>query len=185
VTDFDGDGQEDIFLSQNFFAFRVEDSRLDAGRGLLLQGDGGGNFTPVPGQFSGIKVYGEQRGASTADFDGDRRVDLVVAQNGATTKLYRNRGGRPGFRVRLAGPAANPDAIGAVVRLRFGDQWGSARELHAGSGWWSQEGAVPILGATQAVTAVWVRWPGAKTTEQQVPVGATEATVSWTNGPNP
>src|SRR6185503_10778294 len=73
VADFDGDGREDLFLAQNFFAFGVEDSRLDASRGLLLRGDGKGGFVAVPGQTSGIKVDGEQRGAAVADFDRDGR----------------------------------------------------------------------------------------------------------------
>src|SRR5207248_1661556 len=36
VADFDGDGWDDVFLAQNFFAMRPEVPRLDAGRGLLL-----------------------------------------------------------------------------------------------------------------------------------------------------
>ena len=178
AADFDGDGHEDVFMGQNFFAFRVEDSRLDAGRGLVLRGDGRGNLAPVPGQFSGIKISGEQRGAATADFDGDRRVDLVVAQNGAATRLYRNSRARPGLRVRLVGPKENPEAIGAVFRLRFGERWGPARELHAGAGWWSQDGGTAILGAPDTPTAVWVRWPGGKITEETVAPGAAEVTIS-------
>jgi len=63
VGDFDGDGNEDIFLSQNFFAvasgamammFRIEDAghRLDSGRGLWLRGTGGGKT----GSGNGAKV---------------------------------------------------------------------------------------------------------------------------------
>jgi hypothetical protein len=48
VADFDGDGAEDVFLSQNFFATEPQTSRCDAGRGLLLLGDGKGNLRPVP-----------------------------------------------------------------------------------------------------------------------------------------
>src|SRR5437879_1056488 len=101
VADLDGDGFEDIFLSQNFFAVDNETARSDAGRGLLLRGDGKGGFTAVPGQESGVTVYGEQRGCALADYDGDGRTDLVVTQNGAATKLYRNERGQPGLRVRL------------------------------------------------------------------------------------
>ncbi|MBK7997765.1 MAG: VCBS repeat-containing protein [Verrucomicrobia bacterium] len=36
--DLDGDGFEDLFLSQNFFAVHPEHSRLDGGRGLWLRG---------------------------------------------------------------------------------------------------------------------------------------------------
>ena len=101
VGDFDGDGNEDIFLSQNFFATQVETPRYDAGRGLWLKGDGHGGFESVPGQVSGVKVYGEQRGCALCDFDKDGRVDLAVAQNGAATKLYRNERGKSGLLVRL------------------------------------------------------------------------------------
>jgi hypothetical protein len=168
VADFDGDGFEDIFLAQNFFAFRVEDSRLDAGRGLLLRGDGKGGFSSVPGHLSGITVYGEQRGAAVADFDQDGRADLVVTQNGAATKLFRNSGARPGLRVRLAGPPGNTDGVGAVLRLKFARGWGPARELHAGSGYWSQDSACALLGTPDRPDAIQVSWPGGRRTEQAI-----------------
>ena len=120
VTDYDGDGFEDVFLSQNFFDVEPETSRYDAGRGLWLKGDGHGGLSPVPGQTSGILVYGEQRGAAVADFDGDGRVDLVVSQNGAETRLFRNKGAKPGLRVRLKGPPGNPCGIGAQMRVKTG-----------------------------------------------------------------
>src|SRR5437667_2937095 len=92
VADFNGDGYEDVFLSQNFFGNQPETSRYDAGRGLLLSGDGKGRLKAVPAQESGIKVYGEQRGAAVADFDGDGRVDLGVTQTGAATNVFRTPG---------------------------------------------------------------------------------------------
>jgi hypothetical protein len=117
VADFDGDTHDDIFLSQNFYEMAPTTPRLDAGRGLLLKGDGLGGFTSVPGRESGILVYGEGRGAAAADYDGDGRLDLAVAQNGAATRLFRGVAGRPGLRVRLQGTPVNPEAVGAVVRL--------------------------------------------------------------------
>jgi hypothetical protein len=166
VADFDGDGREDIFLAQNFFAFRVEDSRLDASRGLLMRGDGRGGFEAVPGHESGIKMFGEQRGAAVADFNQDGRVDLAVGQNGFETKLFRNSQARRGLRVRLAGPPENPEGIGALLRLRVGEKWGPVREVHAGSGYWSQDGAVTVLGGGMNASLLEVRWPGGHRTEQ-------------------
>jgi hypothetical protein len=184
VGDFDGNGNEGVFLSQNFFALaagmlRPDDGgyRLDAGRGLWLRGSGGGRLEAVAGQKSGILVYGEQRGAALGDFDVDGRVDLAVSQNGAETKLYRNVLGKPGLRVRLAGPAGNPDGVGATLRLVFGGRMGAAREIHGGSGYWSQDSAVQVMGGPEVPTQIWIRWPGGKTTTSPIPAGAKEITV--------
>lgn len=93
VADFDGDGKPDVFLAQNCFSVRPEDMRLDSGRGLWLRNNGAGALTPVSGESSGVIVYGDQRGAAVADFDGDGRPDLAVTQNGAATRLFLNRAG--------------------------------------------------------------------------------------------
>lgn len=177
IADFDGDGAEDVFISQNFFPTAVGIPRYDAGRGLLLRGDGTGSLTPMPGARSGILIYGDQRGAAFADFDGDARLDLAVSQNGSATRLLRNQGARPGLRVRLRGDSQNPDAVGAQVRLAFGERMGPVREVHAGSGYWSQNGAVQVFGSPSPPTSVWVRWPGGVETRSPVPAGAREVVV--------
>ncbi len=119
VGDFNNDGNEDIFLSQNFFDVPKGESRQDDGRGLWLEGDGQGNFKAVPGQISGIKIYGEQRGATLGDFNADGRVDLAVSQNGGPTKLYLNQTPKKGLRIRLIGPGPNKDAVGSAIRLVY------------------------------------------------------------------
>jgi hypothetical protein len=177
VGDLDGDGNEDVFLAQNFFATH-DTSRYDAGRGLWLRGDGTGNFTPASGQESGVKVYGEQRGCALADYDQDGRVDLVVTQNGAQTKLYHNARAKPGLRVRLKGPEGNPTGVGAALRLFFGEKAGPIREIHAGSGYWSQDSAVQVMGTPESPTQIWVRWPGGKTVTANIPPHAREIEVS-------
>lgn len=178
VADLDGDGHEDVCLDQNFFSVRPEDDRLDGGRSLWLRGDARGGFTVIPGQDSGIKVYGEGRGAALSDYDADGRVDIVVAQNGAETKLYHNERARPGLRVRLEGPDGNPEGIGASMRLGFREGPGPAREVHAGSGYWSQDSAVQVLSTPQTPVEIQVRWPGGKTTTAHVPAGAKEILVT-------
>jgi len=178
VGDLDGDGYEDLFVSQNYFAVRPEDERLDAGRGLLLRGDGKGGFTAVPGQESGIRVYGQQRACALADYDGDGRLDLVVTQNNDQTRLYHNMSGKPGLRVRLAGPAGNPEGVGAVLRLDCGGRLGPVREVQAGSGFWSQNSAVQVLAGSGRSTAIQVRWPGGKLVSYPLPAGAAAVCLS-------
>jgi len=183
VADFNGDGHEDVFLSQNFFGNQPETPRYDAGRGLLLMGDGKGRLKAVPAQESGIKVYGEQRGAAVADFDGDGRVDLVVTQNGAATKLFRNAGAQPGLRVRLHGPAGNPSGAGAVIRLKFGERFGPAREIHVGSGYWSEDSTVQIMATPEPPTEIWVLWPGGSTTTTRLPKGIEKIVIDYSGRP--
>jgi hypothetical protein len=177
VGDYDGDGKEDLFLSQNFFATEPSTPRLDSGRGLWLHGDGVGNFSAVPGQDSGIQVYGEQRGSAICDYDGDGRIDLVVCQNGAETKLFHNVGGKPGLRVRLKGPPGNPDTFGAQLRLKFPNHDGPMREIHGGSGYWSQDSAVQVLATPQTPTTLWIRWPGGRVSSTPIPPAAKEISV--------
>ncbi len=174
VADFDGDGNEDLFLAQNFFDAQPETPRYDAGRGLLLKGDGQGHFQAMAGQQSGIKIYGEQRGAAVCDFDADGRVDLVVAQNSAQTRLFRNAGAKPGLRVKPKGSANNPDAFGAVMRLKSSGRWGPAREIHGGAGYWSQDSTVQVLATPAQPGEIQVLWPGGKTTTNKLSAGVRE-----------
>ncbi len=177
AADFDGDGNEDLFLSQNFFATQPETPRMDAGCGLWLRGDGKGNLTPLLPAEAGTRVLGEQRGAAVADFDEDGRPDLVVTQNGAATRLLRNVGARPGLRVRLQAPSQRHGVLGAVMRLEFEGGSGPAREIHAGSGYWSQDSFTQILALPAVPKALWVRWPGGRVTTTPLPAGARSITV--------
>ncbi len=165
VGDVDGDGAEDIFLSQNFFDAQPETPRYDGGYGLWLKGDGRGGFRALSGNESGVRIWGEQRGCAVADYDADGRLDLAVSQNGAATQLFRNVRGRPGLRVKLQGPPGNPASVGAALRLGEKGQWGPVREIHAGSGYWSQDSAAQVLNVAGRPDRLWVRWPGGKVTE--------------------
>jgi hypothetical protein len=63
------------------------------------------------------------------------------------------------------------------MRLKWGNRFGPAREIHAGSGYWSQDSAIEVLAAPERATQLWVRWPGGRTTLTDVPIGAREITV--------
>jgi hypothetical protein len=104
----------------------------------------------------------------------------VVTQNGTETKLYHNVRAKQGLRIRLQGPAGNPNGAGAQLRLIFGQQKGPVREIHSGSGYWSEDSAVQVMGMPEPPTQIWIRWPGGRTTTSPVPEGAKEIYVGET-----
>lgn len=172
VADVNNDGKEDLFISQNFFGFPKHIPRLDAGRGLLLRGDGRGNFSAVSGMQSGVKVYGEQRGAAFSDINTDGKVDLVVTQNSEESKLFLNRTERKGLRITLKGLLNNVDAIGSSIRMVYSDGTkGPQREIQAGSGHWSQESFTQVMGVSpdESLSGVEVNWFNQETETIQIP----------------
>ncbi len=178
AADFDGDGHEDLFLSQNLYATALEFHRNDAGRGLLLRGDGAGGFRAVPGQESGIEVYGEQRGCAAGDYDLDGRLDLVVTQNGASTRLFHNVSARPGIVVRVSGPVGNPQGYGTQLRIRAGGKEGPVREIHGGSGYWSQDAPSQVLAVPSRPAVLLVQWRDGRKQVFDVPERALAISVS-------
>ena len=59
VDDYDNDGNLDVLIAGNLFASEIETPRNDAGHGLLLKGDGQGNFQSVSAFKSGFFVPGD------------------------------------------------------------------------------------------------------------------------------
>jgi hypothetical protein len=54
------------------------------------------------------------------------------------------------------------------------------REIQAGSGYWSQNSAVAVLGLNGSPTQLEVRWPGAKTfTHHPLTKEARQIEVDW------
>lgn len=186
IADADGDGHEDVFLSQNFFAVRPEWHRMDGGRGLLLLGDGQGGFRVSPGQESALKIYGEQRGAAWVDYNHDGRPDLVVSQNGTATRLFRNTRATPGLRVTVRGPRGNPEGMGTALRLGNPDgrQW--VKTIAGAAGYWSQAESVAIFPQPRGSANLEVLWPGGRKSTHVIAEGTRELRIEGATGtPSP
>ena len=176
VLDANLDGHEDLVLAQNWFASPSITSRQDAGRGLLLLGDGTGSFEADPA--AGFAVYGEARAVTTADMDRDGRSDVLFTQHGAGMQVYRNRSERVGLQVRLDGPPGNPDGVGAQIRIVYADgSRGPVRLVSSGSGYWAQGEALAILGLAADPALVEVQWPGGRVTQAPVEGATRRLTV--------
>ena len=61
VLDFDNDGKKDLLLCGNTSQTRLRFGRADANYGLLIRGDGRGNFLAVPQQKAGLTLTGDVR----------------------------------------------------------------------------------------------------------------------------
>ncbi len=103
-SDFDGDGQLDLFLA------------APRGESRLLRNAGGVSFAPV-GEESGLVMSAAVYHAEWIDFDTDERPDLFLA-TAERDVLFRNRGAGSFEEVRLQLPereARITGALGAVV----------------------------------------------------------------------
>lgn len=177
VADFDGDGNDDLYLAQNFSPTSQEMPRLDAGAGQILLGDGHGGFRALSVRASGIAVLGDQRGAAACDYDGDGRVDLAVSQNGAATTLWHNKRGRPGLRVQVQGGADTPWGIGTRLQISAGGRRGPMREIHAGAGYWSMDAATTVMALPAGADSLLVFWPKGGTQAIALRAGQTQIQV--------
>jgi len=82
VNDFDGDSNLDIVIAGNLYMTEVETPRNDASIGLLLKGDGNGNFEPIVGSKSGLYITGDVKDLTTIRIQNE---DYIIA-----AKNYEN-----------------------------------------------------------------------------------------------
>ncbi|HVZ64659.1 MAG TPA: FG-GAP-like repeat-containing protein [Lacunisphaera sp.] len=180
--DFDGDGRADLYAVQNSYAPIPAVGRYDGGLSQFLRGDGHGHFEAVPVRASGLEVPGDAKGLAVLDLDRDGWPDFVVSRNNSTMLAFRNQpvAGRHFLRVDLHGPAGNPTAIGARIRVEFAGGPPQTAEVFAGSGYYSQSTPAAFFGWTEGhpPTAMEVRWPDGNTTVHQPPIGATALSLT-------
>lgn len=79
VKDFDGDTHLDALIAGNLHGSEVETPRNDASNGLLLKGDGQGNFIPVRGKDSGLYTTGDVKDLATISIAGKKYI--IAAKN--------------------------------------------------------------------------------------------------------
>ncbi|MFD1141802.1 VCBS repeat-containing protein [Larkinella insperata] len=90
VQDFNQDGKLDAVLTGNFYPNEVNMGRQDASFGLVLLGDGRGNFKPMLPRESGLRVTGDARRSVLLSGKGLDTL-LVTAVNGQGLQLNRYR----------------------------------------------------------------------------------------------
>jgi len=146
LEDFDDDGRLDLFHhsmyhSANLYAWR--DGKWDDRAAT-----------------AGIRARKRLAGAA-CDFDHDGRVDLAVADDESGLIIYRNVSpGGSWLEIQLRGNDCNRDAVGAIARVRMGNQT-LTRSVMKGRGLACQDSAILHFGLGNQIGPfkVEVAWP--------------------------
>ena len=101
ATDFDRNGTIDLLLAGNLFQAEIETGRADAGRGLLMLGDGKGNFNPVSQAVSGLFAPMDVKDLGMLYTGPNQPRILLVANNNFGMQTYAETLAR--------GPMAGPN----------------------------------------------------------------------------
>lgn len=80
--DYNGDGKMDLLVAGNMYDAEVETPRYDAGNGLVLIGDGAGNFEPLRVFESGFYAPLNAKDMVFVNQSGGKKLILVANNNG-------------------------------------------------------------------------------------------------------
>ncbi|GAC1301566.1 MAG: VCBS repeat-containing protein [Mucilaginibacter sp.] len=130
IDDFDGDGNLDVVISGNDYGTEVGTGRYDALNGLMLKGDGKGNFKPLSILQSGIYIPGDGK-ALVKLRSATGSYLLAASQNKDAMKIFQLK--RPVNTITL-----QPLDMYATVKYKNGKI--SKQEFYNGTSFLSQSG---------------------------------------------
>lgn len=128
ADDFNGDGNLDLVINTNDYGTDVTVGRYDALNGLMLKGDGKGNFTPQTIQESGIFIPGNGKALIKLKGNGGNYL-MAAGQNRGPLKIYE-------LKKELNNISLKPDDVSAEIIYQDGKK--QRREFNYGSSFLSQ-----------------------------------------------
>ncbi|MFN8357852.1 MAG: VCBS repeat-containing protein [Spirosomataceae bacterium] len=132
ADDFDQDGFLDVLLAGNDYGSELLQGRLDALNGLLLKGDGKGNFSPESIVQSGICIAG----------DGKALVKLTDAKGRYLALASQNKNNLKAYRRQLSGRSIRLQPYDAYALLTYTNGKQRKEEVPYGSSFYSQNARV-------------------------------------------
>ncbi|MDQ6761676.1 MAG: VCBS repeat-containing protein [Bacteroidota bacterium] len=130
ADDFDGDGNLDVLINGNDYGTEVTVGRYDAMNGLLLKGDGKGNFNPLSILQSGIYIPGNGK-ALVSLKSKSKKYFIAASQNRGPLKVFKLNRNKKLVEVK-------PFDESAIIIYKNGRK--QKREVSYGSSFLSQSG---------------------------------------------
>jgi hypothetical protein len=130
VGDFDGDGNMDVAINGNDYGTEPSLGRYDALNGLLMKGDGKGNFTPESILKSGIYIPGDGKALVSLRSSKGKYL-LAASQNKGPLKIFELKKNKRFIPLK-------PFDESAVITYKNGQK--QKREIGYGSSFLSQSG---------------------------------------------
>lgn len=164
--DVDNDGWPDIFVANGHVNPQVDQHSFGvtyAERPFLFHNLGNGRFEEI-GQRAGAPFRRRYvgRGAASADFFNDGKMDLLVSVIDGSAVLLRNQSAGSGhwLRTKTMGVESNRNGFGARIQVQFGDRTQSG-EVRANSSFESaSDSRLQFgLGPATSVDSIVIRWP--------------------------
>ena len=87
ATDINGDNLPDLIIGGNNVDTAPYFGTYDAGRGLVLLGKGGANFSPLSAEKSGLNIFGQIRDIKKLNLQ--RTMHLIIGLNDDNALLYQ------------------------------------------------------------------------------------------------
>ena len=143
--DYNNDGHPDVLITGNSYATEVSTGNYDAMTGLLLAGDGKGNFNPINSNASGFNADEDCKGMAQINLADNSALILVASNNGKLQSYTWAKN-------KNAPIPVNQNDVYAVVHKKDGTSF--KQELYFGNTYLS--GSSRMLTYTYPVTGVTV-----------------------------
>lgn len=144
IDDVDGDGNLDAVLSGNDYGTDVSTGRYDAFNGLVLKGDGRGNFKPLSILQSGIYIPGDGKGLVKLRGAGNKYL-LAASQHKGPLKVFE-------LKRKVGMVPLSPMDMYASIRYKNGKT--TRLEFYNGGSFLSQSGRFFNIDQTMASVTV-------------------------------
>ena len=93
VADLNRDGNQDLVVAGNMYHAEVETPRYDAGNGLVMLGDGKGNFNPLNVRESGFFAPKDVKDLALIRLGSGKQLGILVANNNGKMQLFKLKEG--------------------------------------------------------------------------------------------